>query len=186
MILLVDLCYRDASLSRFEFVDPLADAIRRCGHTPEIRHYSRPLARAGPNCQGAILCGTALKDSSYLDHLEALDWVSRFDRPVLGICAGMQVFAALFGGEIVPSPAIGLAEIEIVEESPLLGERRTISGYHLHNFGTTLPPGFLKLAGKQLPEAFRHPEKPIYGILFHPEVRNRWIVERFCTLAAEI
>jgi GMP synthase (glutamine-hydrolysing) len=31
-------------------------------------------------------------------------------------------------------------------------------------------------------EAFKHRERSIYGIIFHPEVRNRWILERFAGL----
>jgi hypothetical protein len=33
------------------------------------------------------------------------------------------------------------------------------------------------------PEIIRHREKPVYGILFHPEVRNVWIIRNFARLS---
>ena len=55
------------------------------------------------------------------------------------------------------SPAIGLEKIEIIRESPLLGEPRQIEGYHLHNYSVTLPEEFMLLAGKpDAAEAFQH------------------------------
>jgi GMP synthase (glutamine-hydrolysing) len=110
-------------------------------------------------------------------------WLTQYDGPVLGICAGMQVISAVFGGSIVPKPAIGLERIEIITDTPLLGEPRQIEGYHLHNYGVTLPEEFLLVAGTtEVVEAFKHRERSIYGIIFHPEVRNRWILERFAGL----
>jgi GMP synthase (glutamine-hydrolysing) len=95
----------------------------------------------------------------------------------------MQVIGALFGGTIQSQPSIGLKKFEIFTNSNLLGEPRTIEGYHLHNFGVTIPEGFMLIAGS--PEAviaFQHDQRQIYGIIFHPEVRNRWILEKFANL----
>ena len=83
----------------------------------------------------------------------------------------------------MPKPAIGLERIEIITDTPLLGEPRQIEGYHLHNYGVTLPEEFLLVAGTtEVVEAFKHRERSTYGIIFHPEVRNRWILERFAGL----
>jgi GMP synthase (glutamine-hydrolysing) len=47
----------------------------------------------------------------------------------------------------------------------------------------TLPEDFRLLAGgKESVEGFGHRVRPIFGIIFHPEVRNRWILERFANL----
>ena len=127
-----------------------------------------------------ILCGTALKDNAFAERLESFSWIAGWDRPLLGICAGMQVIAAVFGGRIIPQPAIGLERIEIIGDSPLLGERREIEGYHLHEFGVTLPQisGCWRERGAGWrPFAMR---RPVYGIIFHPEVRNRWDPGAFC------
>ncbi len=190
MILLVDLCFEPESLSCAEFVEPIADALKRAGFSCKILHFTEvkenELEEYGrrEKYDRIILCGTALKDNAYAERLGSFSWIKGCEKPILGICAGMQVVGGVFGGRIVPQPAIGLEKMEIVRESPLLGEPREIEGYHLHNFGVSLPEDFLLLAGT--PErvaAFQHGARPFYGIIFHPEVRNKWIIERFAALS---
>lgn len=183
MILLVDLCYKKDSLSKYEFVLPIANTLRRVNASHEVVHYTELCDELLEDSEKIILCGTALKDNGYSRQIDLFSWLKCCNKPVLGICAGMQVIGSAFGGEIVPQPAIGLEKIEIVRDTPLLGETKQIDGYHLHNFGVTLPDGFELVAGSpQRVEAFLHCQRPIYGIIFHPEVRNRWIVERFVDL----
>ena len=183
MILLLDLCSEKNSLSRYEFVFPIADTLSKAGARFETQHFTEIAEDKLRKYEKIILCGTALKDNTYADRIDMFSWLMRFDRPVLGICAGMQVISAVYGGSIVPEPAIGLEKIEIVADTPLLGEPRQIEGYHLHNYGVTLPEEFILVAGKtDVVEAFKHRERSIYGIIFHPEVRNRWILEHFAGL----
>jgi GMP synthase-like glutamine amidotransferase len=183
MILLVDLCYEKNSLSHYEFVQPIASHLISSGFVCKIMHFTDITRDALDLCDKIILCGTALKDNYYADRLELFSWLKDCDKPVFGICAGMQIISAVFGGKIVPRPSIGLERIKIIRDSPLLGEPREIEGYHLHNFGVTLPEDFLLLAGDQeAVEAFWHRVRPIFGIIFHPEVRNRWILARFAEL----
>jgi GMP synthase-like glutamine amidotransferase len=183
MILLLDLCYEKNSLSKYEFVNPVADTLKKAGAHFETLHFTEMAESALEKYDKIILCGTALKDNTYADRIDMFSWLKRYDGQVLGICAGMQVISAVFGGCIVPKPAIGLERIEIVTDTPLLGELRQIDGYHLHNYGVTLPEEFLLVAGTtEVVEAFKHRERSIYGIIFHPEVRNKWILEGFAGL----
>lgn len=185
MILLVDLCHEMNSLSQYEFVHPIAETLTRSGFSSEACHFAQLNNIEWQRYDRIILCGTALKDNDYAGRIELFSWIVGCKKPILGICAGMQVISAVFGGRIVPQPAIGLETIRIIQESALLGGPREIEGYHLHNFGVTLPPGFLLLAGREENvEAFCHPTRPIYGIVFHPEVRNRWIIKQFAELSA--
>lgn len=193
MILIVDLCYEKNSLSRYEFVHPIAETLKRSGFHSKVMHYKamhcKEIGKNEMDMDGLekfsriILCGTALKDNVYAEQLDLFRWMREWKKPVLGICAGMQVIGRIFGGNIVPQPAIGLETIAILEDSPLMGAQREIEGYHLHNYGVTLPDRFRLLAGSPTRvEAFCHEELPIYGIIFHPEVRNRWILDRFARL----
>jgi GMP synthase-like glutamine amidotransferase len=193
MILIVDLCYEKNSLSRYEFVHPIAETLTRSGFRSKAMHYKamhcKEIGKNEMDMDGLekfsriILCGTALKDNVYAEQLDLFRWMRYWKKPVLGICAGMQVIGRIFGGNIVPQPAIGLETIAILEDSPLMGAQREIEGYHLHNYGVTLPNRFRLLAGSPTRvEAFCHEELPIYGIIFHPEVRNRWILDRFARL----
>ncbi len=183
-ILLIDLSLARDSLFKLEFVHPIRDALKDLGHCSDILHYSEVRPQDLASHDRVVLCGTALKDDGYARSLQSFAWVKGFDKPLLGICAGMQVISAVYGGSIVPGPAIGLKEIEILQKSPLLGEPRIIEGYHLHNSSVTLPEGFRLLAGKSnSAEAFRHPTRPTFAVIFHPEVRSRWILERFVNLS---
>lgn len=180
MNLLVDLCYEKDSLSKHEFVLTIAETIKQAGARCDILHYTEIRKKKIEKYERAVLCGTALKDNVYAEEPDAFSWILEWAKPTLGICAGMQVIASLSGGSILAKPVIGFDSIKIIRKTPLLGEPRQIEVYHLHKFGVTLPQGFDLLAGTiDNVEAFMHLEKPLYGIIFHPEVRNRWILERF-------
>jgi GMP synthase (glutamine-hydrolysing) len=149
-------------------------------HFSEVESIGEVKSAGTERYDKIILCGTALKDNVFRGQIDSFSWIKEFVGCILGICAGMQVIGSVFGGEIIPQADIGLKKIDIVRETPLLGEPRQIEGYHLHSYGVTLPDGFQLVAGKSdYVEAFKHQDRPIYGILFHPEVRNRWMVERF-------
>jgi GMP synthase-like glutamine amidotransferase len=166
----------------YEFVLPIANAIDRAGAEYRIAHFM-DVGDMLKGCDKIILCGTALKDNVYADHVAAFSWMKQMDVPILGICAGMQVIGALFGGCIFSRPSIGLEKINIVLETPLLGKPGEIEGYHLHNYSVTLPQDFLPIAKTaEGMDAFKHCKRPIYGIMFHPEVRNRWILGHFANL----
>jgi GMP synthase-like glutamine amidotransferase len=183
MILLVDLCYEKDSLSQYEFVHPIARAIQTAGAAWEIVHYTEVEEGELQRYSHAILCGTALQDNAYMEKLDRFGWIKSFPGPMLGICAGMQVIGSVFSGELVPFGSIGLEKIEILRETPLLGKPGQMEVYHLHGFGVTLPREFLLLAGSSgRPEAFKLSGRPVYGIIFHPEVRSRWVLERFAGL----
>ena len=182
-ILLADLCREKNSLSGYEFVHPIKETLEKLDFPCRILHYLEVDREALASHDKIILCGTALKDNDYADHLQAFSWLKGLKKPILGICAGMQVIGAVYGGRIVRRPAIGLEKIEIISDSPLLGEPRSMEGYHLHNCSVTLPQEFILLAGRpEAAEAFMHAVHPTYGIIFHPEVRCRWILERFASL----
>ncbi|MDQ1261104.1 MAG: synthase (Glutamine-hydrolyzing) subunit [Euryarchaeota archaeon] len=182
-ILLVDLCFEEASLSHYEFVHPIRDTLQQAGSLCDILHYTEVLPQSLANYDKIILCGTGLLDNEYAEHLQLFSWIKDFKKPILGICAGMQVIGAVYGGSIVQNQSIGLEEIDIVKGSSLLGEPRQIEGYHLHNYAVTLPQALSLLAGRiDAVEAFKHAAHPTYGLMFHPEVRNRWILERFANL----
>ena len=184
-ILLVDSCYEPNSLSQYEFVHPVQRALERANSSCQICHYTLVDEERLKGCDKVILCGTALKDTEYLNHLPRYSWLKGGDRPVLGIGAGMLIIAVIFGGEIMsrPDPIIGLERIEVVRESDILGPCGKIDVYHLHRLESTLPDGFISLAGPdQASEAFSHCSQPIWGLRFHPEVRNRWILERYANI----
>jgi GMP synthase (glutamine-hydrolysing) len=100
--------------------------------------------------------------------------------PVLGICYGMQLLAHLAGGQVEPSSEreYGRAEIEIRDGAPLFagfaeGAKITVWASHGDRIPRA-PPGFRVTAtSANAPvAAFTHETKPLYGLLFHPEVAH--------------
>ena len=180
MILIVDLCYRPGSLSAFEFVDPIASIVRETGREHCVRHYTAVDAGTVENADAVILCGTALKDNGYIDRIAMFSWIRECDGPVLGICAGMQVIGLVFGGELVSTPEIGMTSVRVSRDDPLFAGTTSFEAYELHTYALD-PPGDLEVLAVSdiCVQAVRHRTRPIIGVMFHPEVRNEWAVQRF-------
>jgi len=100
--------------------------------------------------------------------------------PVLGICYGMQLVAYLAGGTVVPSSEreYGRAEVTVRESTGLFAgfeSQAHITVWASH--GDRIeepPPGFrITATSANAPVAgFAHQTKPLFGILFHPEVAH--------------
>lgn len=183
MILVPDLSYRPGSLSADEFVAPVERIVRQEGFVTRIRHYRDIVSGDPAAADGAILCGTALKDVGYLERLDRFAWLPSFPRPVLGICAGMQVIARVHGGDVRPDVSIGMARQEVIAPDTLFAGRDRFDAYELHGLSVVPPASFRVLAvSPSGVRAIRHREKPVYGVMFHPEVRNEWLIRRFLSL----
>jgi len=175
VILIVDMNQRKGSLGLEEFVMPIASIAGEC----ETLHYSE--VDYVNNFSKIILSGTPLKDNEYLNRLDSFRWVKECGKPILGICAGMQAIAAVHDSKIVECKEIGMTQIETTGENPLASG--IFKAYELHNLAVEPSNAFEVLAkSKNCIQAIKHLRKPLYGVLFHPEVRNPGILERFLKL----
>jgi len=180
MTLLVNLCAEEHPLSRDEFVLPIARIVERAGEVPTICQNKDMRGHGPPRGESVILCGTALQDIAYLEQLNQFSWITERDIPVLGICAGMQVIALLFGGTLGEDREIGMTGIQIVGDDPLFEGQQEFEAFELHILSIVPPPHFHVLAvSSRCSQVIRHPDRCIYGVMFHPEVRHDWVVERF-------
>jgi GMP synthase (glutamine-hydrolysing) len=100
--------------------------------------------------------------------------------PVLGVCYGMNLLAHLTGGRVEPAHRreYGRAEIEVVEGDGLFacfgaGERTHVWMSHGDQV-VELPREFQVLARSPNSPiaAYRHRERPWFGVQFHPEVAH--------------
>lgn len=176
MILIVNMNYK--RLGYYEFVLPLysiVEPIEPC----EVTYYSR--VKDMDKYQKIILSGTPLMDNEYLTCIDTFSWIRECDTPILGICAGMQVIGLVFDSDLIPCREIGMTDIITVKENPLFSS--TFSAYALHNYGI-LPSKNVEILAKsnKCVQGVKHKEKEIYGVLFHPEVRNKNIIKRFIQL----
>ncbi len=101
-------------------------------------------------------------------------------RPVLGICYGMQLLVHRLGGVVERSEdrEYGRALLKVESDDPLLadlpgGVERVVWMSHGDRV-LRLPPGFDVLGTSESSPyaAVRHRERPIWGLLFHPEVAH--------------
>ncbi len=177
MILIVDMNYKKDSLGFYEFVSPVIAIVEGLDEF-SVRHFSeiRPddISRGGK----VILSGTSLKDHATLQQVEKFQWIKGCDKPVLGICAGMQTIGLVFGLRLSDCVEIGMTEISTLRNNILFSSKLKV--YELHNYSVPSSTDFDALAeSKQCVQAFKHKKKDIYGVLFHPEVRNKEVLQRF-------
>jgi anthranilate/para-aminobenzoate synthase component II len=183
MILVVDLNWKKDSLALNEFVLPIASAISGLEEC-QIKHYSEVTAKQLDKCSKVILSGNALKDHATLTQAEKFSWLKDFQKPVLGVCAGMQTLSLVFGVPLVRCLQIGMTEVSTQIGNPLFSGE--FKAYCLHNFSVQNSRTFTELAkNSKCIMAVKHVEKPFFGVLFHPEVRNLEILKNFALLKGD-
>ncbi|MEK6849916.1 MAG: gamma-glutamyl-gamma-aminobutyrate hydrolase family protein, partial [Nanoarchaeota archaeon] len=89
-------------LSESEFVAPIVKLVGEC----VVRKCNKVKPEDIAQADSIIITGTALADFVYLK--QKWDWLKTFKKPVLGICAGMQVLALAHGGKLVNQERIGV------------------------------------------------------------------------------
>ena len=174
MMLLISTCSQ--KLSEEEFVSPISKIITSIKRVYEIKHYKEKINFE--KYEKIIICGTAMKDNEYLDDLEQFNWIKTSSKPILGICSGMQVIALQFGGKIIKKKEIGMINVKVIRENILFSE--DFVGYALHGNGiSNLIEFYLLAKSDKSVQAIKHKKKEIYGVMFHPEVRNEKLIEIF-------
>lgn len=190
MILLISTC--SEKMHELEFVKPIEKILKEKNVKYFKKHYKKYNHRDLANAKKIIICGTSLQDNQFLNHINSFSWITSTNKPVLGICAGHQIISLAFeinrqvkeldiknnlNHAIKKKTEIGYY-FEFFEKDflSLEGEHEV---YHLHNNYIPLPKDFIKFTKSKIPQAIKHKTKPIYGVLFHPEVRNRKLIENF-------
>ena len=98
--------------------------------------------------------------------------------PVLGICYGHQLLAQLLGGSVErrDKGEYGISVLKIVARDPLFSSLPNVLKVWMSHRDSVsrIPCSLVKIAETDYSEiaVFRHRDKPIYGVQFHPEVRH--------------
>ena len=177
MILIIDMNWKKKSLGYFEFVLPIM-AITEKLDICFVRHFLEIKNQDLDQCDKVILSGTALKDTTTLSRLEKFQWLKETDKPVLGICAGMETIGMVYGMHLVKCLEIGMTQINTIKENSFVfGDFKAFS---LHSYCIDASDDFEVWAkSSKCVQIIKHRIKPIYGALFHPEVRNQELIKRF-------
>jgi len=177
MMLLINICKK--SLHYYEFVKPIEDILKKNTKFKTV-HYKQITKKLIQNSEKIIISGTSLKDNEFLKHLDYFKWIKSFNKPLFAICGGMHILGLVFNGKLKKQQEIGLTEI--IFEKEFLGLNGVIQVYELHNFYIESKQFDLFAKSKNCPQAIKHKCKPLYGVLFHPEVRTKNLIKNFVEL----
>ncbi len=134
------------------------------------------------NATGYILSGSP--ESALASEAPAIpDIVLEADKPVLGICYGMQSMAHQLGGDVdnTGHSEFGYAEVQVIKPCRLLqhlsdrADQQVLDVWMSHGDRVErIPDGFYVTAqSANAPiAAIAHEQKPWFGIQFHPEVTH--------------
>jgi GMP synthase-like glutamine amidotransferase len=177
-VLIVDMNWIGATLAQYEFVKPILSVVEPF-EPCTVKHYLDVAPSDVENCSRIILSGTTLKDFDFLEHLDCFNWIKTCTKPVLGICAGMQTIIRLYSETLVPCQQVGMTEITTTKANPLFSG--TFQAYSLHTYSLASDSQTFNSIAESAKciQAIAHKHKPLYGVLFHPEVRNPEILKKF-------
>jgi GMP synthase (glutamine-hydrolysing) len=176
-ILIVNICKE--KLHYYEFVKPIEEILRINGFNYFIRNYEDIKNNDLRKCSKIIICGTSLFDNYFIKDIKTFKWLLGFEKPVLGICGGMQIIGLIFGGKLKKKKEIGFYNENFIKNFlGFFGEKEV---YHLHNYyvGFNNMTDFEVFSESKVSQAVKHKSKNIYGVLFHPEVRNVEVIINF-------
>jgi len=178
MILIINICKE--KLHYFEFVKPVLDILEKNKISYLTKHYLDLEDDDLNKADKVIICGTSLFDNGFIKNIDRFLWIKNFKNPIMGICGGMQIIGLVFGGRLKKKTEIGFYYEDFKKE--FLGLFREQEVYHLHNYYID----FYKLkefeiySENKVIQAVKHWDKEIYGVLFHPEVRQKSLIRNFC------
>ena len=185
-VLIISMCSR--LLSESEFVLPIKRAVMEMDTQVKTAvstmHYSEVSEDDLSSATHIILSGNPVQDNEFAKKNESLAWIAKTDKHLLGICAGMQAIAVAFGGSVVSGCEIGMQQV--TPKVPNLLFSREFDAYCVH--GHAVPLSISKHGFEVLSESgghaqsIKHNDKMIFGLMFHPEVRNQDIIWKFLQL----
>jgi len=151
--------------------------LRDLGAESRIVPNSTPLEALGAD--GVVLSGGALSLEGSAAPLGAVDgWIDRIDVPVLAICVGHQFLGRHFGGRVAHgAPEFGSVELTVdAPDDPLFaGLPARLNVWASHNDHVLAPPPDWRVLAHSTAcpvEAMASPDRPIWGVQFHPEVEH--------------
>ncbi|MEM3374612.1 MAG: hypothetical protein QXE31_05320 [Candidatus Woesearchaeota archaeon] len=182
-ILIINTCSN--KLSEYEFLEPIVNVIKNLNLNYFVLDYRDDSLNIIlknefylKKITHIIISGNPLKDQDFLKYMHNFHWIMSINKPLLGICAGMQIISLIFNSNLKKEKIISFSEIKTIKENPLFNG--VFKAYEIHSNNVIISKDLRVIAkSKNRIVGIKHKEKPIYGVLFHPEVRNHIIIENF-------
>jgi GMP synthase (glutamine-hydrolysing) len=178
MIIIIQICNK--RFHYFEFIKPIEDVLKRNNIKFQSIHYKDMSDNVFNKAEKIIISGTSLKDNGFVKDILKFKWIRELNKPILGICGGMHILGLIFNGKLKKQQEIGLTNIELKKD--FLGLIGKIEVYELHNFYTISDDFEIFGKSKYCPQAVKHKKYSFFGVLFHPEVRNKDLIVNFVNL----
>jgi GMP synthase (glutamine-hydrolysing) len=175
MILLIQI--NNHSFHYLEFVKPVEDILTDINIKFKSVHYKEISSQQISQSKKIIILGTSLKDNSFLEDIDRFQWILEYNNPILGICGGMHILGLLYDGKLKKQQEIGLIEVDF--HKSFLGIFGARDVYELHNYFVESSEYLIFATSNNCPQATKHKNKDFFGVLFHPEVRNKNLIVNF-------
>jgi len=162
-----------------QYTQLIARRVREAGVYCEILPFSAPIEQIYARApKGLILSGGPASVYADGSPQPAAGLFDHPNCPILGICYGLQLMAANFGGSVQPSARreYGFARINVLERtSPLFaGLPSAFDVWMSHGDHVTAMPASFRLTATTngLLNGFEDLSKGLFGLQFHPEVAH--------------
>lgn len=173
------MCPTKNSFWKNEFVKPIEQIVKTITNIKtKTIHWSQIIEKEIETHNKIIISGSPLGYFHDKKIYTKFQYLKTIKKPVLGICAGSQIIAEIYDEKLIPGEEIGIVkDIKILKKDPILENVDLKEIYTLHSKAFNIPKNFEIIAKTKYPAIIKN--KNIYGILFHPEVRNKKIITNF-------
>lgn len=157
------------------FVDDIIDIVKNFNIAFKCSNYSEITYNHLSSYDSIILSGRKKynKDTN-IQNNKIIDYCNKHDLPLLGICYGAEMINLYFGGSLIKmkNTVCGLVKVTSKKNNFLLSKDRSIYVYQSHRYSICRLASELDLLGSSIEtecEIFKHKNKYIFGLQFHPE-----------------
>lgn len=159
----------------FEFVLPIENIVKEYKEY-EIKKYKEIKDIDLNKYEKIIVTGTNIMDFDYLNYTEYFKRILEKDIETLAICSGSQIFSILLNYKLIDYELIGKYLVKVIKDNFYLNQ-----DFYSYFIITKIPKidDKFEIYGyvNDIPVFYRY--RNIYFTLFHPEVLNKELIEKF-------
>ncbi|MGM5481721.1 MAG: diphthine--ammonia ligase [Nanobdellota archaeon] len=180
-VTIVDCTDQSLPILQSEFIRPITEAMKENYISYEIVPLASVTSEALKG-KKVIMSGTALKDNKFMECETQAQTIVESGKPVLGICAGMELILKTQDVELERISKIGPVKVSSVKNHDLVAGLDGTSPYFIHNLGVSTnknTPLIQLLVTEEAMALVKLKDKPVYGVQFHPELGDKSLILKF-------